>query len=1035
MKILVTGGAGYIGSHTCVELLMAGHEVVVIDNLSNSKALVFGRIERICGRRPVFHEADVRNRGKVAEIISAHGIEAVIHFAGLKAVGESVAQPLRYYDNNVTGSLALFAAMADTGVRTLVFSSSATVYGDPLSVPIHEDAALSAANPYGRSKLMVEEILRDVYVADDTWHIALLRYFNPVGAHESGLIGEDPAGIPNNLMPYISQVAGGRRAELQIFGGDYLTPDGTGVRDYIHVVDIATGHIAGWIGCSGTRACTLSTWAPARAKACWRWCAHSKRPAAGPCLTASWIAGRATSRSAMRMRRWRGGCWAGRRSAASPRCAGMHGTGRQGTPADMKASSTKILFFVTEDWFVCSHWLPIIMGAKAEGYDVVVVTRTNRHAGIIEKHGARVIPFGISRRGSNLFREIAAIWRLTGIYREEKPDIVHHVAMKPMLYGSLAAHLLRIPHTVNWVAGMGWLFVSDRRQAKVLQAVVRKVLGMLLRGTSVIVENKDDREIIAGLGVGAGHIKLVRGAGVDTAMYAPTPQPDGIPLVVLPARMLRDKGVGEFVEAARQLQPARRAGQIRAGGRARYGESRQRARSNSCLPGEQEGAVEWWGRSEDMPQVYAQSRIVCLPSYREGLPKSLLEAASCARPVVTTQRSGLQGYRARRGQRDPGGSAQCRGPGGCAGQIAGQPETVPADGTARTGARAAGVLAGTDSLPGVVALSRGVVLSRILVTGAGGFIGRQLCGELLRRGQQVRAAVRAPCRLPEGVEQANGGCHRRRDGLERRAGRHRYHHPSCREDRCDERQCRRPAGGISQGQSAGHGESRPTGGGCRDQAAGLCQLDQGERRADTQRGKSLANRMCRHRRIHTASPNGRPNKPCSSIARMTGLEVVIVRPPLVYGPGVKGNFFRLLAAIDKGVPLPLSGAHNLRSMVYAGNLVDALIACASHPAAAGQTYLVSDGEDVSTAKLAENIAHALGRSSRSFYFPPGLLLAAATLLGRGEQAHRLFGSLQVSDKKIRGELGWAPPYSMEQGLRATADWYRTQRNGYNHGTR
>jgi UDP-glucose 4-epimerase len=245
MKILVTGGAGYIGSHTCVELLMAGHDVVVIDNLSNSKALVFKRIERICGRRPVFHEADVRNRGRVAEVISAHGIEAVIHFAGLKAVGESVAQPLRYYDNNVTGSLALFGAMADTGVRTLVFSSSATVYGDPLSVPIHEDAVLSAANPYGRSKLMVEEILRDVYVADDTWHIALLRYFNPVGAHESGLIGEDPAGTPNNLMPYISQVAGGRRAELQVFGGDYLTPDGTGVRDYIHVVDIATGHIAG----------------------------------------------------------------------------------------------------------------------------------------------------------------------------------------------------------------------------------------------------------------------------------------------------------------------------------------------------------------------------------------------------------------------------------------------------------------------------------------------------------------------------------------------------------------------------------------------------------------------------------------------------------------------------------------------------------------------------------------------------------------------------------------------------------------------
>ena len=244
MKILVTGGAGYIGSHTCVELLMAGHDVVVIDNLSNSSSVVFDRIERICGRRPVFHEVDVRNSDKVAEILSDHGIKAVIHFAGLKAVGESVAQPLQYYDNNVTGSLALFGAMKETGVRTLVFSSSATVYGDPHSVPIHEDFPLSATNPYGRSKLMVEEILRDLILSDDAWHIALLRYFNPVGAHESGLIGEDPGGTPNNLMPYISQVAVGRRKELQIFGGDYPTSDGTGVRDYIHVVDLAFGHIA-----------------------------------------------------------------------------------------------------------------------------------------------------------------------------------------------------------------------------------------------------------------------------------------------------------------------------------------------------------------------------------------------------------------------------------------------------------------------------------------------------------------------------------------------------------------------------------------------------------------------------------------------------------------------------------------------------------------------------------------------------------------------------------------------------------------------
>lgn len=244
MKILVTGGAGYIGSHTCVELLIAGHEVVVIDNLSNSSKIVFDRIEKICNRRPVFYEADVRSRDRMVEILAAHGIEAVIHFAGLKAVGESVEQPLRYYDNNLTGSLALLDAMAEAGVRTLVFSSSATVYGDPHSVPIHEDFPLSATNPYGRSKLMVEEILRDLVRADDTWHIALLRYFNPVGAHESGLIGEDPGGTPNNLMPYVSQVAVGRRSELQIFGGDYSTPDGTGVRDYIHVVDLADGHIA-----------------------------------------------------------------------------------------------------------------------------------------------------------------------------------------------------------------------------------------------------------------------------------------------------------------------------------------------------------------------------------------------------------------------------------------------------------------------------------------------------------------------------------------------------------------------------------------------------------------------------------------------------------------------------------------------------------------------------------------------------------------------------------------------------------------------
>ena len=244
MRVLVTGGTGYIGSHACVELLADGHEVTIIDNLSNSKPVVIDRIEEICGRRPSFYSQNVCNGSEVAKILSAHSIEAVVHFAGLKAVGESVEQPLRYYINNVSGSLALLGAMQEIGVRCLVFSSSATVYGNPHSVPIHENFPLSAINPYGRSKLMVEDILRDLVLVDDSWHVALLRYFNPVGAHESGLIGEDPTGVPNNLMPYISQVAVGRQSELKIFGGDYPTKDGTGVRDFIHVADLARGHIA-----------------------------------------------------------------------------------------------------------------------------------------------------------------------------------------------------------------------------------------------------------------------------------------------------------------------------------------------------------------------------------------------------------------------------------------------------------------------------------------------------------------------------------------------------------------------------------------------------------------------------------------------------------------------------------------------------------------------------------------------------------------------------------------------------------------------
>ena len=250
-NILVTGGAGYIGSHTCVELLAAGHNLVVIDNFSNSKPAVLGRVEQISGRPIPFMEVDIRDRGVLREVFRQHAIDAVIHFAGLKAVGESVSQPLRYYDNNISGSVALFEVMAESSVKTLVFSSSATVYGDPHSVPIREDFPLSATNPYGRSKLILEDILRDLSRSDESWKIALLRYFNPVGAHESGIIGEDPNGVPNNLMPYIAQVAVGKLPQLSVFGDDYPTPDGTGVRDYIHVVDLARGHLAALEALSG----------------------------------------------------------------------------------------------------------------------------------------------------------------------------------------------------------------------------------------------------------------------------------------------------------------------------------------------------------------------------------------------------------------------------------------------------------------------------------------------------------------------------------------------------------------------------------------------------------------------------------------------------------------------------------------------------------------------------------------------------------------------------------------------------------------
>jgi UDP-glucose 4-epimerase len=245
MSILVTGGAGYIGSHTCVELLAAGHDLVVLDNFSNSKQVSLDRVRKIAGKNLVFHHADVRNRDALREVFKRHAIHSVLQFAGLKAVGESVQQPLRYYDNNVAGTIALCEVMVEFGVRKLVFSSSATVYGDPHVVPIREDFPVGGTtNAYGTSKLMIEQILRDLHTADPTWRIGILRYFNPVGAHESGLIGEDPNGIPNNLMPFVAQVAVGRREFLQVFGSDYATLDGTGVRDYIHVVDLAKGHVA-----------------------------------------------------------------------------------------------------------------------------------------------------------------------------------------------------------------------------------------------------------------------------------------------------------------------------------------------------------------------------------------------------------------------------------------------------------------------------------------------------------------------------------------------------------------------------------------------------------------------------------------------------------------------------------------------------------------------------------------------------------------------------------------------------------------------
>jgi len=261
-KILVTGGAGFIGSHTVVELLEAGFDVVVVDNLSNSSPIALDRIAQITGRAPASEKIDIRDSEGLRQVFANHRPDAVIHFAGLKAVGESAEKPLSYYQNNIAGTATLCEVMAEFGVKQLVFSSSATVYGNPSRLPIREDFPLSATNPYGRTKLFIEEMLRDLYASDPSWRIALLRYFNPIGAHPSGLIGEDPQGMPNNLFPFITQVAVGRRERLAVFGDNYPTPDGTGVRDYIHVVDLAQGHLKALKrleGGSGVVACNLGT--------------------------------------------------------------------------------------------------------------------------------------------------------------------------------------------------------------------------------------------------------------------------------------------------------------------------------------------------------------------------------------------------------------------------------------------------------------------------------------------------------------------------------------------------------------------------------------------------------------------------------------------------------------------------------------------------------------------------------------------------------------------------------------------------------
>ena len=327
MKILVTGGAGFIGSHTIIELQNAGHEPIAFDNLCNASPVVFDRIEAITGKPVEFVEGDIRDEKKLSEVFAAHDIDCVIHFAGLKAVGESVHKPIEYYDNNVGGTVKLLEAMRDAGCKNIIFSSSATVYGTPEKLPLTEDMPKGeVTNPYGRTKSIIEDILTDVQFAYPDMNVVLLRYFNPIGAHKSGTMGEDPTGIPNNLMPYITQVAVGKLDKLGVFGDDYDTPDGSGVRDYIHVMDLASGHVAA-LKALKPEGGLSTTWARARARACSSWCTRLSRRRASTFPTRSSRAVRATSRRATPTAPRQSANSGGRHATTSRTCARTPGAG------------------------------------------------------------------------------------------------------------------------------------------------------------------------------------------------------------------------------------------------------------------------------------------------------------------------------------------------------------------------------------------------------------------------------------------------------------------------------------------------------------------------------------------------------------------------------------------------------------------------------------------------------------------------------------------------------------------------------------